>query len=166
MSISGMKHPVVLFDVSGDSEGVFGQLYASLPLTAEKIDYLLGRCEMFLAAKAAYPHLQYTREFEYSVEFRDCGDFDPGDEVTDVLDEICDTAEVQVLDVGERIDACEMMRTECDMLNMCLDHPDRDVVELRWTCYPKHCDIELETTAITSTQLWEWARELQSSRTP
>src|SRR5690348_3704438 len=65
------------------AEGVLvGQGFAAIPLTTDTLRSLLGRCAMFRGARAAYPGLHATTEFDYTCSWHDTGDaeaYDDGD---------------------------------------------------------------------------------------
>ena len=166
---------------SSCSDALDGSVFASLPFDRETIERLSLRAQCFLKASEAYPDLYETYEFDTCLqwydtsaekEFDDQADRDELARLTDDLEPFDDDrrAELDKLESWEiprllipteELPGSGNLRTECDQLVMSLRGNTYDTVELRWICYMKHTDVELQTFDISSEDIDRWLAELE-----
>jgi len=177
-----LKARSILLAVSSScSDALDGSVFASLPFDRETIEWLSLRAQCFLQAREAYPDLYETYEFDSRLqwydssaekEFDDQADRDELARLTDDLEPFDDDrrAELDKLESWEipwllipteELPGPGNLRTECDQLVMSLRGDPYDTVELRWICYMKHTDVELQTFDISSEDIDRWLAELE-----
>jgi hypothetical protein len=120
-----------MLPVHATADGVLcGQGFAVVPLTADIMRFLLGRCAKFREARHAYPEMYATSEFDYTCTFHDTGDedaYESGDreliealaEDDELMDAVAGSGDNEKL---RTIDATRLpewgIRTDCDCLNI------------------------------------------------
>ena len=172
---------ILLAVSSSCSDALDGSVFASLPFDRETIEWLSLRAQCFLKAREAYPDLYETYEFDSRLEWYDTGAEKEYDDqahrdklarLTDDLEPFDDDrrAELDKLESWEipwllipteELPGPGNLRTECDQLVMSLRGDPYDTVELRWICYMKHTDVELQTFDISSEDIDRWLAELE-----
>jgi hypothetical protein len=149
--------------------------FAAVPFTEEMLRFLLGRCAMFRKAKAAYPDLFATMEFDYSCAWHDTGDDDAyedgdrelikalarDDELMEAVACAEETGEFQIVVAG-RVPESGIW-TECDCLTLSGPPDESRSLELWWTAGDERTRCELLTGRIRSDQIERWLAEIETS---
>ena len=169
---------ILLAVSSSCSDALDGSVFASLPFDRETIEWLSLRAQCFLKASEAYLDLYETDEFDSRLQWYDSSaekeytDQAERDKLARLTDDLDDDrrAELDKLDSfeipwllipTEELPGSGNLRTECDQLVMSLRGDTYDTVELRWICYMKHTDVELQTFDISSEDIDRWLAELE-----
>jgi hypothetical protein len=170
----------ILLGVSGSCpDALDGSLFASIPLDRGTLEWLKQRAQCFREARNAYPDLYETYEIDCHPQWYQTAAHQEYDGHADrdklerlVFDNLpfdddrrSQLDELEALEVPwlvlptDELPSSGNLRTECDQLVMSLRYATSNTVELRWTSYLKHTDVELRTAAISSEDIIRWLDE-------